>query len=667
MAIVKMKKLTLIALEAERKNLLDKFSHTANMHVIKMQQLDNTSVRLDVEHKDNLTHKMSMVNDCLLYIKSSLDKRQTEYVRNGDNKTKVGISLSGRKEEVDYDRFADFGKQEEHLFDNAINKSIQYEQRLRAIENEVHKQEAECEALQIYVNLDVPFCDIVDTLNTKMLLGVCTIDDDEFDRLCVDNDYAQFVRIGRNKSQMSLLVIYHREDEDKVIALISPYTFIDCSFNYATTAVNMIATINSNIDALKSEADSILDSSCQLKEYLLDLKTLYDYYYINRQICQTDESICRTASVFVLQAWLPADDVPSAESILAQNLSVYVHNFDEPTEDESVPTVIKMNKVMQPFASITQMYALPNYHEVDPNPVVAVFYWIFMGFMMGDVGYGVLMALLAIVFVKFMKAEGGFKNLMLVIGYSGVSTVIWGILFGGYFSAEGNLVPQPILFTALGNPLAMIEVCVIMGLVHLMTAMIMKAVNEFAKGRVWDGILDGLTWAGFDIGLIVVILGGFGSIAGSWSSPQLTTTGLILCASFLGIIVLTGGRKNKGLGKVIGGLGGIYNLINIMSDVLSYLRLFGLGLTTGVIGMVFNLLAGMLFAPFTSLLSIIGYIFGVVVLIIGHSLNLAISLLGAYIHDARLQHIEFFGKFYTGEGLPFEALGSKTKYIRIKN
>ena len=139
------------------------------------------------------------------------------------------------------------------------------------------------------------------------------------------------------------------------------------------------------------------------------------------------------------------------------------------------------------------------------------------------------------------------------------------------------------------------------------------------------------------------------------------SVGLYGALGCLVVVFLTAGRHKKGaVGKVLGGFGGLYKIVGFVSDLLSYLRLFGLGLASGVIGLVFNEIANIFTGP-------IGLIFAVIVLIVGHSLNIAINVLGAYVHDSRLQFIEFFSRFYTGEGYLFQPIVGETKYTKINN
>lgn len=678
-----MKKLTLIALASEKDNLLAKLSRAESLHLINMQEFDNTQKLLATQQKDLLTQKMQNIDQALAMVKNAVDReiaikkveqkelktKKTKKVANVSTKKDKTVSQKDKKlkeinlakrEIVDYDELIAICDKQDVLFDN-ISNITSLSSQIDTLTTEITALRANIANLEIYRNLDVAFSDIVSTSNCLMLLGIAnSLTQEKLEELASIYTSTQFVFLGQNKQQTALLAICDKRDLEQISKVLSGFGFAQCVYDYPVTATQYILSASKQIEDKLSLKQSLNQQLCDYEQYFPQLKTLYDYFYINKQIYQTDSDILCTQSTIALQGWLPEEQQSNMQNLLDSNLSAYFSQFDQPTDDEEVPTKIKVNKIVQPFTSITDMYSIPNYREIDPNPIVAVFYWLFMGLIMGDVGYGVLMCLIAVLFVKFIKPRGGMRSLILVIGYSSISTIIWGVVFGGWFAMDVG-APPPILFTPLGDPLGMIELCLVLGTVHLLCGVIMNFANLIAKRKIWDAIFDCIPWIIFDIGIILVIIGAFSSLNPSGTDLSiLATIGLIMMGSGLVIVLFTAGRKNKGFGKVTGGLGGVYGVMNVFTDILSYLRLFGLGLTTGVVGLVFNTIAGLLLGnPFL-------FIFGVIVLIFGHTLNLAISLLGAYIHDARLQHIEFFGKFYTGEGFYFTPIASQRKYTYPK-
>ena len=241
-----------------------------------------------------------------------------------------------------------------------------------------------------------------------------------------------------------------------------------------------------------------------------------------------------------------------------------------------------------------------------------------------------------------------------------MTTILFGFVFGSFFGAEFTVpwfpVPLP-LVSPLGDPIGMLVLCLGVGVLHIFTGLIVKMYDDIRSGHLWDAIFDQFTWILVISGLLLLAL------------PSLQMVGIGIAVVGAGTILLTGGRHKKGIGKVTGGLGALYNITSFLSDILSYARIMALGLATGVIGMVMNTLAGMVMGiplvMITENVSLFGILFALIIYIIGHVFNLAMSLLSAYVHDSRLQYIEFYNKFYDGGGYEFKPLSIRTKYVDL--
>ena len=351
-----------------------------------------------------------------------------------------------------------------------------------------------------------------------------------------------------------------------------------------------------------------------------------------------------TVKTVFLEGWVRSDRTARVEKAVAKVTDCCVLSFRDPEEGETPPTVTQNNRFISQFETITDMFSRPNNGELDPNPVMGPWYWLLFGLMMGDAGYGLMMLVGIWAFKKLMKPRGDMAKLVNVLFYSSFTTIFWGIIFGSYFGETWH----PILFTPLDNPIGMLAFCMIIGVLHIFTGMIMKMVEDAKTGHFWDGVFDQLSWMLLITGLGLLFL------------EPTRTAGMILAAVGAVIILLTAGRAKKGIiGKVIGGFGGLYNITSYMSDILSYSRILALSLATGVVGMVMNLLAGMIQG------SVIGFLFSLLIYAVGHVFNLAMGLLSAYVHDSRLQYIEFFNKFYEGGGYAFRPLKIDPQYVEV--
>jgi V/A-type H+-transporting ATPase subunit I len=257
-----------------------------------------------------------------------------------------------------------------------------------------------------------------------------------------------------------------------------------------------------------------------------------------------------------------------------------------------------------------------------------------------------MMAILVPILIKLMKPSKGGQKLFWVIGMGGVFTVLWGALYNTWF----GFAPWPTVFDPVNDSLPVMGVCIGLGALHLFTGLGMGAYLNIRRGHFLDAVYDQISWFVLVVGLGLMLL------------PQTSQVGKWMAIAGAGIILLTAGRgKSKNpLKRLLSGLGALYNVSGWLSDLLSYMRLFGMGLATGVIGMVINLLVGMVAKS-----GIIGIIIAIPLFVGGHLFNAAINILGAYVHASRLQYIEFFGKFYEEGGTSFMPLGYSPRYVRV--
>ena len=384
------------------------------------------------------------------------------------------------------------------------------------------------------------------------------------------------------------------------------------------------------------------------------------------------EKMRATEVTFLLEAYVPEEAVEIVKDAIESASGAVYYEFNEPADDEMPPTLYKNNKIVSNFETITNMYSPVNSREFDPNGVLSFFYSLFLGFIMGDIGYGILMVLGGglIYFLK-RKDDGGLKRMAAVFGIGGFFAILWGVLFGSMFGLEviAPLMPdaKDDTWSVMGISIpAVLIIAMELGIVHLMAGYVCKAIQHMRRGHFWDGIFEGLVWAVFSIGVGVAVAG----FVEQAKMPLLTYIGGGMAGASLLVAMLTAGRKEKFFGKITKGFGAAYGIINYVSDVLSYARLYGLMLSGAVIAEIiaeYTVIGNATTVGFLVSGNPLLIILGVFIFVVGHVFNLAIGLLGAYIHDARLQYVEFFGRFYEGEGELFAPLGSNHKYIKLQS
>ncbi|MBQ2743226.1 MAG: V-type ATP synthase subunit I, partial [Oscillospiraceae bacterium] len=416
------------------------------------------------------------------------------------------------------------------------------------------------------------------------------------------------------------------------------------------TAKDKISELRKEISEIENRI-SETEASLSVTEDVYDrLLVVHDALETRLAVADAEKMGIETARVFYIEGWCPAREEKMLTEIFEENGTAY--EFRDPEEDEEPPTLTHSTRLISPFETVTNMYSPPAYRGIDPNPTMAPFFAMFFGIMLSDAGYGLLLMLAGIFALLKMKPRGGFKNFMQLAIICGASTVLWGLLFGGFFGDAipsvyrlftGKVFPYDtaLWFNPTNDPMTMLIFSLILGGIQIVAGMAVKAYMMIRDGQVWDAIFDiGFWWVLF-AGAITCI---FNAKVGLY----------VLGAGALGLILTQGRAKKNIIGKFFSGVLSLYDITGYFSDILSYSRLLALSLSTAVVGNVINTM-GILTGP-------IGFF---VVFVIGHVFNIAINLVGSFVHSARLQYVEYFGKFYESGGRLFAPLSIKTKNIDV--
>lgn len=386
-----------------------------------------------------------------------------------------------------------------------------------------------------------------------------------------------------------------------------------------------------------------------------DLQIYYEYLNNELLKLQAVQNFLYSESTVLVKGWIPTEREQEFASILEKHSrGNYVLETDAVPEDShDVPVKLKNNGFTSAFRNITTMYATPRYNEIDPTPVLSVFYVLFFGMMLCDMGYGLLLVLIGVLAPRLMPAKFGQNPMMKFLAFVGVSTAVWGAVYGSFF---GDAIPIVGLINPNTEYMKVLVMSLSFGLVHIFVGLGTKAYMYLRDGRIADALCDVLMWYLTLGGGIVWLLSMFLPVLASAK-----TIAMWAFAAGLAGLALTGGRKAKGVvGKAGGGFFNLYSITNYVSDIVSYSRLMALGLAGGSIALAVNMLVGMLYKN-----GFLGIIAGVLVFLIGNVFNMFISTLSAYVHTIRLTYVEFFGKFYSGGGVPFVSFRSKPTYINI--
>ena len=654
MAIVEMRKLQLIAMSYEKDAILNALQRTNAVEVVVHANEDNTIVP-DIDDQADRSYFAS-VETALESLCLSIDRIQKERGEKSDL-LKDGFDVS----------YTDFmsmqhKKEDMDLLVKTVNELSDEKNLLIAERGKLNRSISQA---KIYSCLERPFSYFSDTLHTKIKLGTVTAQTKEnvCERLSMQT-LCTVETLNENGEEALLLILTHKEENAVVDGILSEFSFSICPYAGEQTGAQLYADLLQKQTLLDEKISQNEATMYALKDKVRDLKVYCDYLDFTLEKEETNEKLRETERTFLLQAYLPITEEENVKTELQNSVRTVYMEFSDPTEEDEPPTLLQNNGIVSNFESITNTYSTPNYREFDPNAVMSFFYSLFMGFIIGDAGYGLLMALVGgWLWLKNKSRPTGMSRLAGAFAVGGLFAIMWGALFNSFFGMM--LLP----FTVMPNPqtdmwmLAGISVPSVLiismelGIFQILIGYICKAVQEWRRGNVMDGICDGIIWAIFSVGMALLIVG-FVEEAGI---PILGTIGAIIAGGSLVLAMITAGRKEKFLKKFTKGFGAVYGIINYASDILSYARLYGLMLSGAVIAQIIATYSGQFLVSGNVALMVLG----IVILLVGHGFNLVMNLLGAYIHDARLQYVEFYGRFFEGDGEPFRPLGSEHKHVYL--
>ena len=495
------------------------------------------------------------------------------------------------------------------------------------------------------------------TQHTRILLGTVPAQTDlEALRAKVFEaaDEVQLEQISADQQSRYLLVFVHKCAAEAVGAALREAGFALTTFDGVQgTAAENIRRTDEAIAACEQQDAEKLAELTALAEQKSALQLAFDRCTQEISKAQAADRLVHSEKTFCLGGWVPCEDVGKLEALLSGFCCAWELTDPAPEEYPDVPVKLKNNKLTWPLNMVTEMYSLPAYDGVDPNPLMAPFFILFYGIMMADMGYGLLMILASIIITKKSRPKGTSGQMFGLMFSCGISTFLMGALTGGFF---GDFLPQlvgiidpdttfkalPSLFTPLDDTITILIGAMALGFVQIVTGMAISFVEKIKKGQIMDAIWEELTWWIVFAGIACMALG---------------VTNIVLYVG-LAMVVVGSGWSAKGFGKVTAIFGSVYNHVTgYFGDILSYSRLMTLMLAGSVIASVFNTLGAI---PGNVVIFLI-------ISALGNGLNFALNLLSCYVHDLRLQCLEYFGKFYQDGGKPFEPLAINTKYVDIQS
>lgn len=636
MAILKMSKFNLMVFKHDRLEILKVLQN--------FKQVDFSEVNLeDYGYENFVSEDISTIEDNIIKLDQAIKKLRKYEISKGTIKAlKEGQKTFTYKELTDY--VIKYNWKE--LVEKTNDLQNDFDTNTKIIEN----AKVKIQEYTPYVKLDINLEELKDLKQSFSLVG--SVPTKNINNLDVDEIY--YEKFLETSKETLVSIIANVQDKDLVEEILRKSNFSKMTLELKKLASEYITEFENSINEAKEKNIKIENEFKELAKKLEDLEICYEYYANEKLKENKSMEFGKTDELIVLEGFIPTETEKEFKNAIEKCTNYYYLSTTEIERNSNdAPIKLKNNGFTDAFAGLVKTYSMPSYNEIDPTPLVAPFYWLFFGMMVADFGYGLLVSLLSFIVLKTCNIKESVRKNVKFFFYLGFSIMLWGAIYGSYFSL-------PLGIPGLINPTTdyntILKIAIIIGLIHVFLGLGTKAYIQIRDGKPLDAFYDVGLWY---LTLTTVILMLLGSYIGL-PIIAMKIIKYIMIISMIGI-VLTGGREVKNVGGRIGlGIYSLYGISGYMGDLISYARLMALGLSGGFIALSVNQICAMVgFKPLTM-------IFVIIIFLFGQTFNLLLSLLGAYVHSARLIYVEFFGKFYEGGGKEFRDFKIDEKYINIK-
>jgi len=638
--ITAMKKISIYGVLKSRKSVLEILQKHGCVEIVRQNENDNIGSHIDVAER--ITQF-----DRYIGISSKAIEILDDYAPEKKGMFSVRRDISFDKYSMESDEISTVGSVAMEVI--SLKKSI--EENILFI----GKYHTKIASINPWVNLDVPMnTSGSENTTAHLLTAPYEVTAAYLDQLLGEyRDYVYYEIEYSTKNLSNVFVIILKDFEADITKLLRSNSITVASVGLShRTPEKKIENIKEKILELENKNKENEEKIISLSDRRDEIKLFYDHLILRKEKYLNLQNVLVTDEAFCLEGYVPERKLDKLKSSLEKNAlcAVEVHDI---SPDEEAPVLFENNAFVKPVESITSDYSMPSKHDIDPNAVMSIFYYAFFGMMFSDAGYGLIMMLVCGFLGFFAKVETSTKQFMRMFFYCGVSTFFWGMLFGSFFGDAIKSL-KPLWINPVDEPLLLLIFSIGLGLIQIVTGLVCKFYVDYRSGEKKAAIFDSGSWIIILIGALVGCSGAFLKLS------SLKTLGIALAVLGVIAIVLMRGRESKNIfSRLFSGVIGLYDVTSYVSDLLSYSRLMALGLATGVIGQVVNVMCTLAGG------GVVGIILGSIIFIIGHALNFAINVLGAYVHTNRLQYVEFYSKFYEGGGRKFQPLSMNTKYYNF--
>ena len=666
MSIVKMKKLYLLGMLADKDRIFDALVRSNVVQLKRTDELPSCNVENVSSSVEELMVKVNHVEDAVRYLNEQTELFNEENKR---NKTVQPVKMPKNSfarplTEIDYDYFLGFGENVEQI-EKDLSALSELRDKIAQLENNLAQNRAERDKWLPYEGLPHPTTWYKNTASAVVQLSqLPTSEFDNLVSLCQQFPLVTVEKIAETTSIAVVVVVAHKTQTD-VFEKAAALGLVKCNLTSDVLPRLLIKDLDAQAENIIAQLKETKRQIVAYDAEVLEWKIYIDYLNLCIKKAEASGQLQLTSRTFVLEGYYPASEEENVQKAIEKVSECVVLIFNDIAEDEFAPTLLKNNPVVRQFESVTNMYTPPDYHEVDPNPVMSIFYFIIFGFMVADIGYGVLLMLAGLFAMFAIKQRSGLKTMLQMFGFCGISATAVGALFGSCFSFSlyAGIIPDPSEY-----PMVMIILSLILGVVHILAGVGCKMAVKIKHKQYLAAWLANFPWIIVFSAFVLAIWNA--AIGMAAYEPYQTlllpnsvgSIALYVALGALAVAIVFAGIGSAGFkGKLTKSLGSVYGIINYLSDIMSYIRVFGLMLSSALIGSVVNMLGSMVSGG-----GGFGYVFAALILVLAHLLNLVMVILSVYIHNGRLQYVEFFGKFYTGDGQLFVPFGSDTKYTLVR-
>ncbi|MFH1313271.1 MAG: V-type ATP synthase subunit I [Candidatus Eisenbacteria bacterium] len=483
--------------------------------------------------------------------------------------------------------------------------------------------------------------------------------------LAGETDTAEIETVSETERESCVVVFYHRFEEDKVQEVLRRNDFEAVTFeDLKGLPHELIVDAENQMAPLDEKMEQLAVMGAELAGHKPTLMIVHDYFAEEAQKIRAQSLVGTTRKAGMIQGWIRAAQYEKLTSDIESKITAAEVTRIEPEKDEEPPIELKNRRLVKPFEVITEMYGMPHSKEVDPTPLAAPFFALFFGICITDAGYGLVLIALSLFLMKYLQTA---RKFLWLIFAGGVMTVLMGAVTGGWFGITDDVLPSWLGFVGsfrhalmqfdpMRQPMVMFALAIGLGFIQVTFGLLIEMIENFRKKDIMAGIFEQITWIVLIWGAALFGAGKMGYLPEAYV-PGFKTAAIVAA---LGIVGFTNRVSKNPAVRIGSGIYRLYGATGFLGDILSYTRLLALGLATGGIAMVINLVALM-----ARDIPIIGWPAMVVVLVGGHTFNIAVNALGGFVHSARLQYVEFYPKFFEGGGKPFKPFKRDLKYTRL--